>query len=222
MPIVQVVTNGVPQNVSFDKEINECPVCHRAIEPISFGQIVATSVWLDRPFKCPSAQCQRLFISQYKFHSSTNGMPNYEYQRSVPVNPTAPNVPESVKNVSPDFVAIYTHAHAAEEAGLDLICGVGYRKSLEFLIKDYAMKLQPEHAETIKTSFLGICIRDYIKEERIQETAKRAAWLGNDETHYLRKWDGKDLQDLKKLIHLTVSWIDIEITTREFITSMPE
>jgi hypothetical protein len=33
---------------------------------------------------------------------------------------------------------------------------------------------------------------------------------------------GKDLQDLKKLIDLTVHWIEMEETTREIMTDMPE
>lgn len=28
---------------------------------------------------------------------------------------------------------------------------------------------------------------------------ERAAWLGNDETHYVRKWPEKDVKDLKSL-----------------------
>lgn len=34
-------------------------------------------------------------------------------------------------------------------------------------------------------------------------------WLGNDETHYVRRWEEKDLSDLKRLISMTVSWIDL-------------
>jgi hypothetical protein len=56
----------------------------------------------------------------------------------------------------------------------------------------------------------------------LKTTASRATWLGNDETHYVRKWEDKDLNDLKKLIDLTVHWVSAEILTGELAVSMPE
>jgi len=132
--------------------------------------------------------------------------------------------------VSPDFCAIYEEAFKAEQCGLLLVAGPGYRKALEFLIKDYiigrltetdAEKLALEKAKAEKT-LLGTCIKDYVKSEQIKEIAKRAAWLGNDETHYVRKWEDKDLKDLKKLISLTLHWIEVETLTLEVIADMPE
>ena len=65
------------------------------------------------------------------------------------------------------------------------ICGTGYRKSLEFLIKDYLISTLPEDQhEAIKNKFLNNCIRDNISNINIKTVASRAVWLGNDETHY--------------------------------------
>jgi hypothetical protein len=47
---------------------------------------------------------------------------------------------------------------------------------------------------------------------RVKQVAA-SGWLGNDETHYLRKWETKELTDLKKLIQLTVHWIQMERLT---------
>ena len=41
-------------------------------------------------------------------------------------------------------------------------------------------------------------ISRYIDDSNIKNVAKRAVWLGNDETHYIRKWEDKDLSFLKK------------------------
>ena len=57
---------------------------------------------------------------------------------------------------------------------------------------------------------------------KIQTVAKRALWLGNDETHYLRKWEDKDLTDLRKLIDLTIHWIEMEKLSEEYIEDMPD
>lgn len=47
-------------------------------------------------------------------------------------------------------------------------------------------------------------------------------WLGNDETHYVRRWEEKDLSDLKRLISMTVSWIDLVMDSEAYQESMPE
>jgi hypothetical protein len=49
----------------------------------------------------------------------------------------------------------------------------------------------------------------------------RAVWIGNDVTHYIRKWEGKNLEDLKKLIELTVHWIEMEALSKSFEDEMP-
>ena len=61
-----------------------------------------------------------------------------------------------------------------------------------------------------------------MEDARIKEVAKRAAWLGNDETHYVRIWEEKDVSDLKQLINLTVRWIENEIETRQLLENMPD
>lgn len=54
----------------------------------------------------------------------------------------------------------------------------------------------------------------------IKEMAKRAVWLGNDETHYVRKWEDKDIQDLKNLIDLTVYFISMTLKAKKYREEM--
>jgi len=56
----------------------------------------------------------------------------------------------------------------------------------------------------------------------VQAVAKRALWIGNDETHYSRKWEDRDINDLVTLIKLTLEWIDIERQSSEYLNEMPE
>jgi len=42
----------------------------------------------------------------------------------------------------------------------------GRSKALEFLIKDYVIRLHPEKADEIRKINLGRCISDYVKSER--------------------------------------------------------
>jgi hypothetical protein len=52
--------------------------------------------------------------------------------------------------------------------------------------------------------------------------AKRCVLLGNDETHYVRKWLEKDVTSPKQLIDLTVRWIENEVETKRILEDMPE
>ena len=77
-------------------------------------------------------------------------------------------------------------------------------------------------AEEIKKLQLGPCIDDFVANDKVKQVAKRAAWIGNDETHYVRKWADKDLEYLKALIQLTVNWIEMEETTKKILAEMPK
>ena len=128
-----------------------------------------------------------------------------------------------INSISPMFVTIYNEAYAAEQMSLMEICGVGYRKALEFLIKDYVIEgKDSDMAESIKESRLMQCIDIYVTDNNVKNVSKRAVWLGNDETHYIRKWEEKDVQDLKGLIRLTIRWIEQEKETANILLDMPE
>ena len=90
------------------------------------------------------------------------------------------------------------------------------------MIKDYIIRSHKDTAEEIKKLLLGTCISKYVTSDRVKQVSARAVWLGNDETHYLRKWEDKDLKDLKALIDLTVHWIEMEELTETVMKDMPE
>jgi len=129
---------------------------------------------------------------------------------------------DDIEDVSSNFAKIFSQAEIAEQEELSEICGVGYRKALEFLIKDYVIRKNPNDEEKIKKQPLANVIKEYVTDDRIKTVAERATWLGNDETHYVRKWEDKDVKDLKALIHLTTLWIQMEIETDRIKKEMPE
>ena len=93
---------------------------------------------------------------------------------------------------------------------------------MEFLIKDYLISENPDDKETIRAKPLGQCINDDVADPNIKSVSERATWLGNDETHYVRKWSGKDVGDLKSLIALSVHWIEAALLTKKLIHEMPD
>jgi hypothetical protein len=208
-------------NVLLKTQPDQCPVCHHKISPtfltIRMGGRRFKGV-LQVVYICPSSACDELFISYFGGDSSGT---QFSFIQSRPVEPKPVRFSDSIIKISPAYCDIYTEAHKAEELGLTQICGVGYRKALEFLIKDYLKGIRPDDQASIESKMLGPCIDNYVTDHRIKDVAKRAAWLGNDETHYQRRWLDKDLSDLKILIQLVNHWIEAEHLTEEVLKSMP-
>jgi hypothetical protein len=140
---------------------------------------------------------------------------------TAPVNLVAPTFSDQVTKLSPTFVLIYGQATIAEFRGLEQVAGCGYRKALEFLVKDYCISKDQASKEAIEAEPSGTTIKHRITDTNIKTCAELATWLGNDETHYVRKWADKDLSDLKTLINLTVNWITNELVTAQYMKDMP-
>ena len=163
--------------------------------------------------------CMQIFIGYYDYTSGNS----YCNLKSISIGKNkSKDFHKSINEISPSFVEIFNQAFASEQYGLCQICGVGYRKALEYLIKDFAIKRKPEKEDEIKKTALFNVIKDHIDDTKIKIVSKRAVWLGNDETHYVRKWETKDLNDLKNLIDLTLTMIQAESDFQELQISMPE
>ncbi|WEJ70443.1 hypothetical protein [Pseudomonas sp. PSE14] len=201
-----------------DRVPTTCPWCQHAIHP-EFKSYVLLKNGLGKTanvfFQCVAADCLKGFIGEY--YQNTN---YYCLTQVFPQLPVRPHVDEEVAEISNGFVQIYQQAGIADSTGLDQICGVGYRKALEFLIKDYCCHKQPDREEEIKNATLSQVINNYVDNGNIKACAVRAVWLGNDETHYVRKWEDKDINDLKMLINLTCAWIKTEALTEKYMKEM--
>ena len=123
-----------------------------------------------------------------------------------------PELREEITTLSQNFAKIYSEAYIAEEMGLHQIAGVGYRKSLEFLIKDFCIYKNNEKETEIKNGFLGNCIEEFVDDRNIKESAKRATWLANHTT----QWEDKNIKQLEILIQLTMTWIRSNILTEKY------
>jgi len=172
---------------------------------------------MERVLRCPRSECGHFFVARYGRYAPAQ----YNLKESIPFNIPDAACPDEIKTLSPNFYDIYNQATKAEKSEWPLVAGPGFRKALEFLVKDYAIQLQPDAKEDIKKIELGPCIQQYMKNEMVRETAKRATWLGNDETHYSRKWEDKDLRDLKNLLALVITTIHSELLYDAMKKDMP-
>jgi hypothetical protein len=204
-------------NQGYSVEMPEaCPVCHRYSElQAVLAEGVRHRAGVEVVYRCAYQGCRSFFLG----YSGTP--PKGELLSVRPIKPRTTDFPESVSTISPTFIAVFAEAEEAAQLGLAQIAGPGYRKAFEYLIKDYAITLAPDKADEIRSKFSGAVVTDYISDSRIQQVARRSLWLGNDETHYLRKWESHDVKDLIALIRLTTNWIDIDHLSKAYIQQMP-
>lgn len=197
---------------------NTCPICGVSLSPdVISGTLIEYEYMNDNKVfllnYCP--KCQECFISKHSFDIESRD--GYLFSSSSPQIPSKADWGEIISNISPSFIEIYNQSVFAEASNLDQIAGVGYRKALEFLIKDFLISNtdDPNEIALIKKKFLGKCINEDIDNPQLKTVASRAAWLGNDQTHYEQLFDDKDISDLKRLIRLTVHWISLIKETEE-------
>lgn len=210
MSVINVLcTDGSYRGIICEQLV--CPNCRTLITPTYMCYDVRRSVIFC---SCPVHNCNEVFLLK-DYNDGKELLPNHPLSKET--------FSEIIRIVSTRFDEIYNEAYAAEQMGLMEVCGVGYRKALEFLIKDYIMEGKDEDVqERIKQTYLGPCIENYVTDLNVRNVSKRAVWIGNDETHYVRKWEDKDVQDLKGLIRLTIRWIEQEKETAALLIEMPE
>lgn len=202
-------------------EPNICPLCKHAIKPQTLGifdfKDEAGNYFASALFLCK--HCYQTFVSLYscKF-SSASSFVTSKLLYTEPNQYVAKVFDERIVDLSPKFKKVYNQALAAETCGLDELSGMGYRKALEFLIKDYLIHENPDEAEIIRKMELGNCIANKVSNERLKTVASRSAWLGNDQTHYTQRFENKDISDLKNFIDATVYWVSMELITEEALS----
>lgn len=187
-----------------------CPHCGRSEapevmldEPITFTNHAEYSdAKMIELYRCTYADCLKYFIEVYQVESSdTNGYYFQTIKYDYSGKHTDISIPVGLDKISPQFVEVYRQATVAEDAGLDQLAGMGYRKALEFLIKDFAIHEEPDKQAEIKAQFLGKVISDRLNEfKKLQSLATAANWIGTDQTHYEQRYTDKDINDMKRYI----------------------
>ncbi|WP_302626777.1 hypothetical protein [uncultured Eubacterium sp.] len=213
--------DSVPHTFNFEGA-NVCPICKTTISPVYIASSLNSYFEASVFNYCQS--CNNTFISKYSVRKNCDHSfqiisfdmdkfiisEPYEFDKKV--------FEKAIVSLSPQFDKIYNQALAAESSRLDEIAGIGFRKALEFLIKDFAIHKFPDNESKIKSMSLAQCINFYIDDSRIKILATRSAWLGNDEAHYLRKQDGRDINDMKHFIDAIVYFISMVLITEDAAT----
>lgn len=192
----------------------KCPMCHHAIEPVFISIAIHSESEGAIMFYCTA--CTKSFISHFHHYKPTfDHRYIFEgYKLHAPRFFEKVPFEKVIEQLSPRFVTTYNESSIAEQIDLKEVCGMGYRKALEILIKDYAIHKHPNDKDKISSPSykLNQCINEYITEHRIKKPSIAASWIGNDETHYTRIHETKDIKDLKDFIKTVVYFIQFELS----------
>jgi hypothetical protein len=209
---MNITYNAIVYNVD---DPNICPHCHVVNKPSrrycdetrdSDDSPAYISVW-----ECANIKCNKLFIALYKIK---NGSPTFV--RFLNGLPKGPDWPQPILDLTSShgdeinkskFIKTYLQSLEAESRGLDELAGMGYRKAIEYLVKDWAIKEHSEEKENIEKSWLGAVIEKYYSGD-LKEILARATWLGNDQAHYNKLFEEFDIEVLKELINLIMVEFD--------------
>lgn len=217
LEIIQFKINDTGSLVSFKVDVvSKCPHCFESIKPHLIYKTNHDNR-LKSPlailFQCPA--CQKYFVNSYKPLDTVSSSVYlsqpilYTYKQLVDYD-----LPNELEDISKAFKEIYVQALTAESEGLSQITGLGYRKSIEFLLKDFLIHYQKEDAEKVSKMPLSQAI-DKLQSQKIKDLAKASIWLGNDETHYVKKYEDKDVTDMKRFIRSLAYFISSELTAIE-------
>lgn len=220
--------HGYPQTELDVPRSTTCPCCHKVtaddLIPImainnakkndngNFFECDTVSI-----YRCSS--CNNLYaiwskhIKEETDDYSNDSLYDCKINAEYPFSTNVTTFSSEIQNLSPDFATTYNQSELAENQGLDLICGMGYRKSLEFLIDAFIK--HSEHVDTIPERELQKKIQNHLTNTKVKTLAEKATWLGNDAAHIENKHPDRSVSDMKNFIIQIVKWIDFELSVED-------
>ena len=206
---------------------NICPHCHVINEPSythsAFTKDLSGEQQIITLWRCANRECYRHYPALYKTVTSTQA----EFVRFLDGLPKGPEWPKPIivlksgksedipEGLQSRFIKTYLQSLTAENSGLDEIAGMGYRKSIEYLVKDWAIQSNPADKEKINGLWLSAVISEYYDGD-LKGILERATWLGNDQSHYNKLFEEFDLSVLKELIELIMVELDRQFKLKHY------
>lgn len=188
----------------FDVE-NYCPYCGTANDPKKITDLYSYNEYL-KPIVLilQTSCCHKFFMSLYILE---RGEPKllYTYPTGTPTI-----FSDAIKEISPDFIKLHTQAKFSERNGHLELAATGYRNALEFLIKDFAIKILKKDPKEVSKKTLASVITSYLPNPRMEITADVVRILGNDSTHFERKHPDVEFSEIKRYLNIFIRQIELE------------
>ena len=194
-----------------------CPVCKKPTNPdlinSSYFPLAEDETHLVLTFRCLGCKhfwTEEFIATRHLINSYTERY-EIEHIKVIPNLPSDIPISDDVEMVSPIGKQIYVQALKAEHEQSDHIAGIGYRKALEFFVKDFSIVTNPDDEGKIIKMSLKQVIEKYIKDEDLKTFALASAYIGNDEGHYYRNNPDKDFTDLKNYLHGVIHYMEMKL-----------
>lgn len=194
-----------------------CPLCYFGMDLSQYGWRNFHD-WLyadQRNFNifsvyvCP--HCHRGFVVVHKMAVLDEGdgvcVVKEESQAVYPHIVKLPDIDDAVHSISPKFYDIYQQCLTAKANGLYDLYGMGFRKAVEYLVTDFAIKMHPEENDKIISMSLHNRIEKYISDDDVKRTLLACRLLGNNEVHYNNNNTSADMILFGDLISGVISYI---------------
>lgn len=189
-------------------DIEYCPHCSCQYQAEYFESTIIREEskikCLEVAFQC--RYCEHLFIARYKRQKDRK-------HKLILLGPVTTSVHFHEDNVlqliSPNFIKIYNESLIAYRSGLNNICGAGFRKAIEYLVKDYLIYNKISSNEKIIKLTLSQAI-DKIDLPKIKNLFRLSTWIGNDFVHYHSKLDNYSIDELINFIETVIHEINAE------------
>lgn len=183
-----------------------CPICNAYVDSTKIASRLFTRETMPH-FGVVQYRCQ---------HCKESYLVTYEIDTDAKTTRVAAFLPsrtvtyknEIIEKFSEGFIRYYNQAQRAEFAGDVELAATGYRTALEFLVKDYAVSELHEDREKVGKKSLFDAIADYLGEKDLVSTADVVRIIGNDYTHYERKYPEGDLDLLKRYLDIFIRLVE--------------
>ncbi|MDS2363623.1 DUF4145 domain-containing protein [Streptococcus pneumoniae] len=199
----------VKTDSNFKQEVfvdNICPNCSKPTNPQvvsqGYNEIMPGKDSIYVTLRCLG--CYHYWVEEFVRELDRGGFYDTTHIKVKTQLPSDIPISNDLELISPVGKEIYVQSLKAEQEHLDLIAGIGYRKALEFFVKDFSILTNPDKKEKITNMLL----KQVIEDEDLKTFALASTYIGNDEGHYYRKNPDKNLADLKKYIHGVIYYLE--------------
>lgn len=183
----------------------QCPHCGLGCDPAILKSSLISPFVAKHPrfvvliLQCTA--CEKLFTATYEVENNKSTL--------CCMTPEKPYVfsDSQLESISPRFIETYNQALRARHIGDLNLAACGYRTALEILVKDYAIKELKEPVDKVVPKTLFNAISDYLSADDLLRVADVIRILGNDHTHYERKYPELDFDTLQNYMNIFISLV---------------
>ena len=187
-----------------------CPYCGKAVE---FKETGSTDIFFKNNhyfyLKILYSKCCEKYSSALYLLKRQNQSSDEISLISFYPNSRGKYFSKYIQDLSPDCIRLYNDSSFAFDNNMNDLAGMGYRKSLEYLVKDYAITELKKPEQEVSKKKLYNAIEEYLPNNMLINAADVVRILGNDKTHFQEKFQEYDVQVIKEYLDILIDQITI-------------